>query len=80
MPTDVIDLNAERNKREQPDPEFIRKDGFGRPLYCFGLSYEMDGSSWVTELWASDFDDAGRRVAAMRESLAVFGQIYSQGV
>jgi hypothetical protein len=66
----------ERNKRAQPDPEFIRKDDYGRPLYTFLLNYEMDGGSWQTEIWAYDFADAEKRCAAMRESLAVMGQAF----
>lgn len=77
MDDGVIDLGAERNRRAQPDPEFVRKDDYGRPLYTFLLSYEMDGSRWSTELWAYDFADAEARVAAMRESLKVDGQAFS---
>ena len=73
---DLIDLNAERAKREAPDPQFVRKDGFGRPLYTFLLSYEMDGSRWSTQLWAYSFEDAEAKVAAMRESLKVDGQLF----
>lgn len=75
--SDIIDLNAERSKREQPDPEFVRKDDYGRPLYHFGLRYEMDGSQWAAEIWAYDWDDAEKRCAAMRETLVVEGQTYS---
>lgn len=74
----VVDLDAERAKREQPDPEFVKQDDFGRPMYLFGLDYKMDGKSWGTQLWAYDFADAEARAAAMRESLAVYGQIMSE--
>lgn len=75
---DPIDLNAERNKREQPDPEFIRQDEYGRKLFVFLLNYEMDGKQWSTEVWAYDFADAEARVAAMRESLKVTGQLFDR--
>jgi len=75
--TDVIDLGAERNRRAQPDPEFVRQDDYGRPLYHFGLSYEFDGRTWAAELWAYSFEDAEARVAAMRGTLTVCGQTYS---
>jgi hypothetical protein len=71
-----ISLAAERNKREQPDPEFVRKDDFGRPLYAFALEYQMDGGTWSTQVWAYSHEDAEARVAAMRESLAVRGQLF----
>jgi len=76
--TDLIDLTAERNKRAAPDPEFVRRDGFGRPMYVFLLSYEMGGSSWCTEVWAYDIADAENRVAGMRGSLKVDGQLFER--
>lgn len=75
--TDIIDLSTERNKRAAPDAEFVRQDDYGRPMYTFLLSYEMDGSGWSTEVWAYDVEDAEKRVAAMRESLKVDGQIFA---
>ena len=73
---DVIDLNAERNRRAQPDPEFVKRDDFGREMYLFALGYEFDGKSWGIDLWAYSAEDAEARVAAMRGSLAVHGQIF----
>jgi hypothetical protein len=77
MTDEPIDLAAERNKREAPDPEFVRKDDFGRMLYTFLLSYEMDGARWTNEVWAYSFEDAEARVAAMRANLKVDGQAFS---
>lgn len=74
--SDVIDLNAERSKREQPDPDHVRHDDFGRPLYEFLLSYGMEDKQWSTTVWAYSFEDAENRVIAMRESLKVDGQAY----
>lgn len=71
-----ICLTSERNKREQPDPEFLRKDDFGQPLYLFALEYRMDGGTWSAQVWAYSREDAENRVAAMRESLAVRGQLF----
>lgn len=78
MADEIVDLTAERNRRAAPDPEFVRKDDYGRPLYTFLLSYEMDGKQWSTEVWAYDFADAEARVAGMRASLKIDGQAYSQ--
>lgn len=75
--TDIADLNAERNKRARPDPEYIRKDDYGREMFCFLLSYEMNGGHWSAEVWAYDEEEAQRRVAAMRESLTYDGQIFT---
>jgi hypothetical protein len=77
MGDEPIDLAAERNRRAQPDLEFIRTDDYGRKLYTFLLSYEMDGRMWSTQVWAYDFADAETRVKAMRDSLKVDGQAFS---
>lgn len=75
---DVVDLNQARAARERPDAEHVRQDQFGRPMYRFALTYEMDGSRWGTGLWAYSFEDAERRVAAMRDSLSVAGQVHAE--
>lgn len=75
--TDIVDLNERRNAAEKPDPEFIRKDEYGRPLYCFVLSFDMADRQYGTDLWAYDMADAEAKVAAMRESLRVDGQMFS---
>lgn len=72
--SDIIDLNAKRNEREKPDPEFVRKDDFGRPLYCFLLDYEFDGANWSADVWAYSLEEAEKRVEAMRSSLTLKGQ------
>jgi hypothetical protein len=74
---DVIDLTAERNKRAQPDPEHIRHDEYGRPLYEFLLSYDSDGKSFSTSIWAYDEAEAQQRVEGMRASLRYNGQVFS---
>lgn len=76
--SDVIDLSAEREKRDAPDAEFVRRDDFGRPLYLFGLEYEFGGKQWACDLWAYSWEDAEGRVAGMRQSLAVSGQIHAR--
>jgi hypothetical protein len=75
--SDVIDLAAERNRREGPDPEHIRPDGEGGILYAFCFSYRMNGSQYTFNLFAYDFEDAERRAKAMRNSVQVDGQLIS---
>lgn len=77
MSDGVIDLSAERNRRAQPDPEFVKQDDFGRPMYLYLLRYEMDASLWQTDVWAYSEEDAGNRVKAMRESLELLGQAFN---
>lgn len=72
-----IDLAAERDKRNGPESDHVRRDGFGRPLFRYALSYQMGDSSWCTHVWAYSMEDAADRVAAMRSSLTLDGQVYS---
>ena len=75
--TDIIDLNAKRNEREQPDAEHMRRDDFGRPLYEYALHYRFAEGRWGATIWAYSMEDAAARVAAMRESLELDGQIFT---
>lgn len=74
--SDIIDLTERRNAKEQPDPECIRKDEYGRPLYLFTLEYRMPDGAYGAEIWAYSIEDAEARVTAMRSSLTVLGQIH----
>ena len=78
MSEDIIDLSAERNRRAAPDPEHVKRDDFGREMYQFLLSYDFDGGQWGTRLWAYSLDDAQAKVEAMRGSLRVDGQLFSE--
>ena len=73
----VIQLSDVRASREQPDPEHIRRDQYGRPMQRYALSYEMGGKDWSTEVWAYSFEDAENRVAAMARTLVVQGQMWA---
>ena len=73
----IVDLSQERNKRERPDADHVMVDDFGREMFEFLCSYEMDGEEWSSRVWAYSADDAERRIAAMRESLRCDGQIYT---
>lgn len=75
--SEIIDLNERRNAADKPDAEFIRKDDFGRPLYCYLLGYEFERGQWRAEIWAYSMEDAQARVDAMRESLFLRGQMHT---
>lgn len=75
---DVINLDAERNRRQQPDEQFRKTDDFGRPMFCFLLSYDYQDGSFSTEVWAYSEEDAQARVEAMRASLRYDGKLFSQ--
>lgn len=71
----VIDLAAHRPDPNAPDADCLRHDDAGQQLQLYALSYRMGDAYWATEVWAYSLTDAEARVAAMRESLAVAGQI-----
>lgn len=73
--SDPIDFNEFRMSKDI-DAEHIRDDGYGRKLYEFLLGYEFEGKSYggVT-VWAYSHEDAEQRVAAMRETLVLYGQL-----
>lgn len=77
MSENIIDLAEKRNERERPDPEFIKRDDFGREMFLYTLDYEFQNGHWATQLWAYSAEDADARVAAMRESLRNMGQGYT---
>jgi len=72
---ETVDLSVERDKRNGPDAEHVRKDDFGRPMYRYLLSYEMDGDKWTgVHVWAYSWEDAEKRVAAIKASVTLDGQ------
>jgi hypothetical protein len=75
--TDIIDLNERRNASEKPDADCVRKDDYGRQLYLFTLAFEFEDREYGVDLWAYSMEDASAKVAAMRESVKLLGQLYS---
>ena len=80
----VVSLSSFKAKRDEPDPEFVRKDEFGRSLYCFTADYRflsehMPGETGIYSInfWAYSQADAEAKIAAMREGLTYKGQIYA---
>ncbi|OWO94985.1 hypothetical protein B5E41_11330 [Rhizobium esperanzae] len=67
-----------RQRHDDPDRAFVSTDADERRLYRFALQYEMDGKSWATDIWAYSSNDAEDRVAAMRRSLTMCGQLYAE--
>ena len=72
----VVDLNKVRTEREQPDEDCMRRDEYGRPVYCFLGDYEMDGDQYSVDIWAYDLAEAERRAAAMG-NVTIAGQLFS---
>ena len=63
-------------KPDVPDAEFVRKDDYGREMFCFALSYNFEGGTWSAEVWAYSMEEAQQRVNSMRESLTLLGQLF----
>lgn len=77
--TDIIDLNKVRSDREKPDAEFIKRDDFGREMFCFSCTYKFNNGEWTFHLWAYSMDDADARVEAMNaDGITLDGMIHAQ--
>lgn len=79
MADDIIHLGAERDRRNGPDADHVRRDDFGRPLYRFTCSYDMGDGAWALDLWAYSREDADARMDAIRRSGRVDGQVWTSG-
>ena len=66
--TDIIDLTAERDKRDGPDADCITHDEYGRPLYTFIAEYRRGDATFSIEFWAYDQDDAQAALAAIERA------------
>ncbi|TBY41601.1 hypothetical protein [Rhizobium leguminosarum] len=75
---DVIDFQAERDRRNGPDEQFRTVDQAGRPMFAFLAEYETDAGIFCVNFFAYDFADAELRVSSMRSSLTLAGQIYAE--
>lgn len=74
--TDIVDFSAILTARDRPDPDLVCHDAFGREMRTYVLEYEMDGRRWGLSVVAYSMEDAENRVAAMRGSLVVCGELY----
>lgn len=73
--SDLIDFMERRNHRDI-DPQHIGRDHVGRPMYEYVVSYRFDGSTLGDfNLWAYSAEDAELRVAAIRGTLVLDGQL-----
>lgn len=70
--------NLESLMADRPDPAHVTVVGV-EVFFEFGAIYRNgDGREFCISFWATGFEDAERRIAAMRESLALDGQIYAE--
>jgi hypothetical protein len=74
----IIDLNSEREKRDGPDAEFVFRDDMGVKWSTFSISYQTENGEFSVHIWATSMEDAEARVAALRETAKLDGQVYHQ--
>ena len=79
--TDIVDLSQYRAAREQPDADCVRHDEYGRPLYLFSYEFgHADGKIYSFNFWAYDLGDAEAKLASIKSSARIVGQIYATGI
>ncbi|MFS8057139.1 hypothetical protein QD357_30720 [Rhizobium sp. BR 317] len=71
----VIKFSKAWREESNPEAEFRIVDDFGQHMFRFLAEYEFDGRIFSISFWAHDITDAERRVACMRGSLNLQGQI-----
>ncbi len=77
MSARIISFDDAKRPDASPSPDLISFDENGRELRTYALSYEFEGSHWSTTIMAYSFDDAERRVQAMRQSLDLRGELHA---
>jgi hypothetical protein len=80
-----IDLAAVRSARDDksngPDADqtcIIVKDGKPQKWFKFSVAFNIDDAEFTFHIWALDFADADRRVAAIKSTAKVSGQIMAE--
>lgn len=76
--THIINIEAELGGTVRPNPEHVTV--IDRQTWLeFNAAYRdsATGQEFNVSFWALDFADARRRIACMRETIAVTGQIYA---
>ena len=77
----VVDIAKIRATREQPDAAHVYiefRDGVAVKWFRFAASFtDDDGGVFRFELWARDNADAERRIARIRETAKLDGQVYA---
>ena len=83
QPPNVSSLAAFRARQQAtydstPDPEHVSSDHAGQPVYRYSCGYTYAGRLYSVDIWARDWEDAERTVAAMRLTLLVDGQVHAE--
>lgn len=80
--TSLAEARAEREaKANGPDPEHVlvvAEDGQPVRYYRWGWEWDFEGGSWAGYFWARDHADAEARLAALKGSARLVGQVMAE--
>lgn len=76
--SNIVDLQAERDKRDPPAASTVTTDTEGRAMFKYSISYRVDGREFSTSFFAYDLDDAYHRCNCMVATLQLDGQLYEE--
>lgn len=73
-----IDHALHRAETNGPDVDQMWRDDTGQVWHRFSVIYTVGDHSFTTSLWALDAEDAERRLAALKATAKISGQIYME--
>lgn len=76
--SDIIDLAAERARRDGPDAGCVAIGPEGDRYLLFVVDFGFEGRAFSVELWARDWAEAERRVVALRATAELAGQVVAR--
>lgn len=59
-----------------PDSDQTWRDDAGQTWFRFAVDYSFEGRTFSAHIWARGVEDAELRLAALRETGRVLGQVY----
>lgn len=59
--TATIHTLSDRRASDQPDPQFVSQDAWGRPMALWRGEYTLGGRTWTADYWAFDTEDGVER-------------------
>lgn len=74
----ILDLSAERAKRERPDEDCRLVHG-GNEFSLFSIEYHVGSREFSFNIWAASFDEAEAHVEAIRNGAVLAGMIKARG-
>jgi hypothetical protein len=77
--TDIFDISKIRQQRQAeadgvPDPDCVRHDEYGRPLYCYIIEYHHQGATYSLDLWCYSEAEAIDHMLSIAAGASYVGQ------